>query len=73
MQRYPRRAFLGLALFIGQACLYKAIVFDLGTVLSGYFNTSSGSVPYFMAIFAIADFLGPMLLGRLSTRSAGSR
>ncbi|MEV7001780.1 MFS transporter [Streptomyces sp. NPDC093982] len=44
MQRYPRRAFLGLALFIGQACLYNAIVFDLGTILSGYFNTGSRSV-----------------------------
>ncbi|MEV6782140.1 MFS transporter [Streptomyces sp. NPDC051098] len=65
MRRYPRRALLGLALFIGQAFLYNAVVFDLGTILSGYFGTGSGSVPYFMAIFAIANFLGPLLLGRL--------
>ncbi|MEV6653126.1 MFS transporter [Streptomyces sp. NPDC051219] len=65
LQRYPRRAVLGLALFIGQAFLYNAIVFDLGTILSGFFDVQSGSVPYFMAIFAIANFLGPLLLGRL--------
>ncbi|MFD6282041.1 MFS transporter [Streptomyces sp. NPDC060209] len=64
VRRYPRRAILGLALFIGQAFLYNAIVFDLGTILSGFFDVSSGSVPYFMAIFAGANFLGPLLLGR---------
>ncbi|MGW3624105.1 MFS transporter [Streptomyces sp. NPDC000880] len=65
IHRYPRRATLGLALFIGQAFLYNAIVFDLGTILSGFFGVASGSVPYFMAIFAIANFLGPLLLGRM--------
>jgi MFS family permease len=65
MQRYPRRALLGLALFIGQAFLYNAIVFDLGTLLHGFFGVGSGSVPYFMVIFAVANFLGPLLLGRL--------
>ncbi|MFG2888008.1 MFS transporter [Streptomyces sp. NPDC048248] len=64
-QRYPRRAILGLALFVGQAFLYNAIVFDLGTMLSGYFSVSSGSVPYYLAIFAVANFLGPLLLGRM--------
>ena len=29
-RRYPNRAVLGLALFIGQAFLYNAVVFDLG-------------------------------------------
>ncbi|MFJ8075071.1 MFS transporter [Streptomyces sp. NPDC096176] len=65
LQRYPRRAVLGLALFIGQAFLYNAIVFDLGTILSGFFDVGSGSVPYFLALFALANFLGPLLLGRL--------
>ncbi|WP_406222585.1 MFS transporter [Streptomyces decoyicus] len=65
VQRYPRRAILGLALFVGQAFLYNAIVFDLGTVLSGFFGVGSSSVPYFLAIFAVANFLGPLFLGRL--------
>lgn len=65
LHRYPRRAVLGLALFVGQAFLYNAIVFDLGTLLNGFFGIESGEVPYFMAMFAIANFLGPLLLGRL--------
>jgi MFS family permease len=65
LERYPRRAVLGLALFIGQAFLYNAVTFDLGTILHGFFDVSSGSVPYFMVIFALGNFLGPLLLGRL--------
>ncbi|MFG2087602.1 MULTISPECIES: MFS transporter [unclassified Spirillospora] len=62
---YPRRAILGFALFVGQAFLYNAVTFDLGTILSGFFDVASGTVPYFFAIFAIGNFLGPLLLGRL--------
>jgi MFS family permease len=65
LRRYPRRAVLGLALFVGQAFLYNAIVFDLGTILNGFFDIGSGSIPYFLALFAIVNFLGPLLLGRL--------
>ena len=64
-QKYPTRAILGLALFVGQAFLYNAITFDLGTILSEYFDVASGAVPYFILIFAAGNFLGPFLLGRL--------
>ena len=64
-QRYPTRAILGLSLFVGQAFLYNAITFDLGTILSKYFEVASSSVPYFILIFAAGNFLGPFLLGRL--------
>ncbi|MBB4710651.1 hypothetical protein [Streptomyces luteogriseus] len=50
LRRYPRRAVLGLALFVGQAFLYYAIVFDLGTILNGFFDIGSGSIPYFLAL-----------------------
>ena len=62
---YPRRAVLGFALFVGQAFLYNAVTFDLGTILSGLFDVASGTVPYFFAIFAVGNFLGPLVLGRL--------
>jgi MFS family permease len=65
IRRYPRRAALGLALFVGQAFLYNAVVFDLGTILSEFFDVGSGSVPFFFAIFALSNFMGPLLLGRL--------
>ncbi|WP_067169950.1 MFS transporter [Microtetraspora niveoalba] len=65
IRRYPRRTVLGLALFIGQAFLYNAVTFDLGTMLHTFFGVASGAVPYFMVVFAFGNFLGPLLLGRL--------
>ncbi|MCW3014842.1 MAG: major facilitator superfamily 1 [Solirubrobacterales bacterium] len=63
--RYPTRALLGLSLFIGQAFLYNAVTFDLGTILNRFFDVTSSSVPYFMVLFALSNFMGPLLLGRL--------
>jgi MFS family permease len=62
---YPKRVVLGLALFIGQAFLYNAVTFNLGTMLSGFFGVASGAVPAFIVIFAAGNFLGPLVLGRL--------
>jgi MFS family permease len=64
-KRYPKRAILGVALFIGQAFLYNAVTFDLGTILHGFFDVRSSQVPWFMVAFAASNFLGPLLLGRL--------
>ncbi|GAA5033586.1 MFS transporter [Actinopolymorpha pittospori] len=65
VRHYPRRAVLGVALFVGQAFLYNAVTFDLGTILNTFFDVATGSVPYFLAVFAVGNFLGPILLGRL--------
>jgi MFS family permease len=62
---YPRRAVLGLALFIGQAFLYNGVTFNLGTLLSGFYGVASGTVPLFFIMWALSNFLGPLLLGRL--------
>ena len=62
---YPRRAVLGLALFIGQAFLYNSILFGLGVLLSTYFKISPDNTPYYLAIFAVGNLFGPLLLGRL--------
>ena len=62
---YPKRSVLGLSLFLGQAFIYNAVTFDLGTLISKYFDISSGRVPFFFAIFAVGNFLGPLTLGRL--------
>ncbi len=63
--RYPRRTALGLSLFVGQAFLYNAVTFDLGTLLGEFFNVGSGQVPLYIALFAASNFLGPLTLGRL--------
>jgi MFS family permease len=62
---YPRRTMLGLALFVGQAFLYNALLFSLGFMLSTFFGVASGNVPYYIAIFAVGNLLGPLTLGRL--------
>jgi MFS family permease len=63
--KYPRRTALGLALFVGQAFLYNAVTFDLGTLLGEFFKVSSGAIPLYIALFAASNFLGPLTLGRL--------
>ncbi|HEX2212379.1 MAG TPA: MFS transporter, partial [Mycobacterium sp.] len=63
--RYPRRAVLGLALFIGQAFLYNAFTFNLGTLLGTFYGVASATVPVFFIVWALSNFAGPVLLGRL--------
>ena len=62
---YPKRAILGIALFVGQAFLYNGVTFNLGTLFTTFYGVSSSIVPIFIIIFAFANFFGPLLLGRL--------
>jgi MFS family permease len=62
---YPRRAILGLALFIGQAFMYNGVTFNLGTLLSGFYSVAAGMVPLFFILWALSNFAGPLPLGRL--------
>jgi MFS family permease len=62
---YPRRTVLGLSLFVGQAFLYNALLFSLGYLLTTFFKVASGDVPYYIAVFAIGNLLGPLLLAHL--------
>lgn len=61
---YPKRAILGFALFVGQAFIYNGVTFNLGTLLSGFYDVAAGTVPYFIALWALSNFAGPVLLGR---------
>src|SRR3954471_1213563 len=65
---YPKRTVLGFALFIGQAFIYNAVTFDLGTLLSEFFKIESGQVPFYIALFALSNLTGPVLRGRLCDR-----
>ncbi|WP_328555318.1 MFS transporter [Streptomyces sp. NBC_00358] len=62
---YPKRAVLGLALFIGQAFLYNAITFGFGSILTTFFDVPTGGTGYYFAVIAAGNFLGPLLLGKL--------
>ncbi|MET7985435.1 MFS transporter [Streptomyces sp. NPDC005281] len=63
--RYPKRAVLGLALFVGQAFLYNAITFGFGSILTTFFDVPTGGTGYYFAVIAAGNFLGPLLLGKL--------
>jgi len=62
---YPRRTIVGLSLFVGQAFLYNAVFFTYALVLTTFYGLSSGSVPLYIIPFAVGNFLGPLVLGRL--------
>jgi MFS family permease len=62
---YRERTVVGLALFIGQAFLYNAVFFTYALILTRFLDVSSSTVPVYLIPFAIGNFLGPLLLGRL--------
>jgi MFS family permease len=62
---YPKRAVLGLSLFVGQAFIYNAVTITLGITLTTYFGVGTNKVGLFYAVFAAGNFLGPLVLGRL--------
>jgi hypothetical protein len=61
---YPKRTFVGLSLFTGQAFLYNAIFFTYALVLTEIYGVSASSVGLYLLPFAVGNFLGPLLLGR---------
>ena len=63
-KRYPKRTFVGLALFTGQAFLYNAIFFTYALVLTKIYGVGTASVGWYLVPFAVGNFLGPLLLGR---------
>jgi MFS family permease len=63
--RYRRRTALGLSLMLSQAFFYNAIFFTYALVLSRFFGVAPHRVGLFLLPFAVGNFLGPLLLGRL--------
>jgi MFS family permease len=63
--RYRRRTVLGLSLMASQAFFYNAIFFTYALVLTRFYGVPEKHVGYYIFPFAIGNFLGPLLLGRL--------
>ena len=61
---YPKRTFLGLSLFVGQAFLYNAITFGYAQILATFFHVTKDP-GYYFAVIAVGNLMGPLLLGRL--------
>ncbi len=62
---YRRRSLLGFVLMMTQAFFYNAIFFTYALVLSTFFKVPASSVGWYLLPFAVGNFLGPVLLGRL--------
>lgn len=65
LRRYPQRTLVGLALMTSQAFCYNAIFFTFALVLATFFDVPSENVGLYLLPFAVGNFLGPLLLGRL--------
>jgi MFS family permease len=62
---YRRRMVLGVSLMAAQAFCYNAVLFTYALLLTRFYGISPGSVGLFMLPFALGNFLGPLVLGRL--------
>lgn len=63
--RYRSRAVLGLILIASQAFFYNGITFTYPLVLNRFFHVPVEHVPGYALLFAIGNFLGPLLMGHL--------
>src|SRR6202011_2958418 len=62
---YRQRTLVGLALMAAQAFFYNAIFFTYALVLTKFYGVAADKVGWYILPFALGNFLGPLLLGRL--------
>jgi MFS family permease len=65
LKRYRKRTVLGLTLMAAQAFFYNAIFFTYALVLARFYGVDEHDVGYYIFPFAVGNFLGPLVLGRL--------
>ena len=65
LTRFRSRAALGFALMAAQAFFYNAIFFTYALVLTRFYSIPDDRVGYYIFPFALGNFLGPLVLGRL--------
>jgi MFS family permease len=62
---HRQRAFVGLSLMAAQAYFYNAIFFTYALILSTFYAIPSDKLGWYILPFALANFLGPIFIGRL--------
>jgi MFS family permease len=65
INRHRVQTFVGLTLMAAQAFFYNAIFFTYALVLTKFYSVGAGAVGWYILPFALSNFLGPVLLGRL--------
>ncbi|HEX5998420.1 MAG TPA: MFS transporter [Hyphomicrobiaceae bacterium] len=62
---HRRRTWVGLGLMAAQAFFYNAIFFTYALVLTDFYAVPADQVGWYILPFAVGNFLGPLILGRL--------
>src|SRR5271166_1434237 len=62
---YKRRTVLGTALMGAQAFCYNAVLFTYALILTHFYHVPDASAGTYLVPFALGNFAGPALLGRL--------
>lgn len=65
VKTYPKRTVLGATLMVTQSVLYNAVFFTYALVLTKFYGVSASQIGLYIIPFAVGNFLGPLLLGRL--------
>ena len=65
LRAYPARTALGIVLMASQAFVYNAIFFTYALVLNRYYAVRPDATGLYLLPFAVSNFLGPLILGRL--------
>jgi MFS family permease len=60
-----QRTLVGLTLMAAQAFFYNAIFFTYALILTDFYGISADRVGWYLLPFALGNFAGPVLLGRL--------
>ncbi len=60
-----QRSILGLVLMVAQAFFFNAVFFSYALIVKTFFHVNNRDLPVHLLPFAIASFLGPLMLGRL--------
>ena len=64
-KRHRQRTLVGLSLMAAQAFFYNAIFFTYALILTDFYSVPSDHVGWYILPFAVGNFLGPVLIGRL--------
>ena len=62
---YRQRAVLGFSLMVTQAFFYNAIFFTYALILGTIYRVPNERIGLYIFPFAVGNFLGPLILGRL--------
>jgi MFS family permease len=64
-KHHRQRTVVGLSLMASQAFFYNAIFFTYALILTDFYGVAPDQIGWYLLPFAIGNFLGPVLLGRL--------